>query len=55
MKPRDQRSRGLRGRLIKKKVKISREQELNVARKFLCLAALGNIDLTCNYWKGDMR
>lgn len=20
--------------------------------KFLCLAAQGNIDLTCNYWKG---
>lgn len=28
------------------------EQGLNVARKFLCLAAQGNIDLTCNYWKG---
>lgn len=25
---------------------------LNVARKFLCLAAQRNIDLTCNYWKG---
>lgn len=25
---------------------------MNVARKFLCLAAQGNIDLTCNYWKG---
>lgn len=23
-----------------------------MARKFLCLAAQGNIDLTCNYWKG---
>lgn len=29
-----------------------REQGLNVARKFLCLAAQGNIDLTCNYWEG---
>lgn len=23
-----------------------------MARKFLCLTAQGNIDLTCNYWKG---
>lgn len=23
-----------------------------MARQFLCLAAQGNIDLTCNYWKG---
>lgn len=28
------------------------EQEPSAARKFLCLAAQGNIDLTCNYWKG---
>lgn len=26
-----------------------------LARKFLCLAAQGNIDLTCNYLEGDMR
>lgn len=32
-----------------------REQGLNVARKFLCLAAQENIDLTCNYWEGDKR
>lgn len=29
-----------------------REQGLNVAKMFFCLAAHGNIDLTCNYWKG---
>lgn len=33
-------------------IKKRGEQGLNVARKFLCLAAQGNIDLTCNYWKG---
>lgn len=37
--------------IIRNQIK-KREQGLNVARKFLCMAAQGNIDLTCNYWKG---
>lgn len=36
----------------KKRKERKREQGLKMARKFLCLTAQGNIDLTCNYWKG---
>lgn len=41
--------------IIKKEIVVGGRQGLDVAGKFVWLAAQGNIDLTCNYWKGTRK